>query len=142
MADPVSILYRTTAHNGGGREGRVHLDNSGTWFAMALPKEMGGSTGLGSNPEQFFAMGYASCFNSAVQFVAGQKKIDASKAKVTCEVGIGRDAENKFALAVTLRLHVPGLDAAAAKALIEAAHQVCPYSNATRGNVPVTLEVI
>jgi Ohr subfamily peroxiredoxin len=141
MAGPTSVLYSTKAHNGGGREGRVHVDNSGTWFAMALPKEMGGH-GLGSNPEQFFALGYASCFGSAVLFVAGQKKLDASKAKVTCEVGIGKNDAGGFALQAKLTVNIPGMDLAQAKELVEAAHQICPYSNATRGNVPVTLEVI
>ncbi len=141
MAGPTSVLYRASAHNGGGREGRVHLDNSGTWLALALPKEMGGH-GLGSNPEQFFALGYASCFGSAILFVAGQKKHDASKAKVTCEVGIGRSEAGGFALEAKLTVNIPGMDLAQAKELVDAAHQVCPYSNATRGNVPVTLEVI
>jgi len=138
MAGPTSVMYRATAHAGGGREGRAHLDNEGIWFAMALPKDMGGN-GLGSNPEQLFALGYATCFNSAVLFVAKSKNIDAAKAKVTCEVGIGRSEAGGFALQAKLTLAVPGLDPAQVRELIEAAHQVCPYSNATRGNMPVEL---
>ncbi|MBX3511456.1 MAG: organic hydroperoxide resistance protein [Hyphomonadaceae bacterium] len=131
--------YRAIAHAGGGREGRAHLDNEGIWFAMALPKEMGGA-GLGSNPEQLFALGWATCFNSAVLFVAKSKNIDAAKAKVTCEVSIAR-GDDGFGLAAKLTLAVPGLDAAQVKELVEAAHQVCPYSKATRGNIPVELAV-
>jgi Ohr subfamily peroxiredoxin len=140
MPGPASVAYSTSAHATGGRDGKVHLDNSPVWFAMAIPKDMGGS-GLGSNPEQFFAMGYASCFYSAFLFVAGQKKLDASKAKVTCEIGIGRNDAGGFALQAKLTVSIPGLDAAQARDLVEAAHQVCPYSNATRGQMPVELVV-
>jgi len=140
MAGPKSVIVATTAHATGGRDGKVHLDGSKLWVAMAIAKEMGGS-GLGSTPEDLFAMGYASCFNSALLFVAGQKKIDASKAKVSCEVGIGQNDAGGFALEAKLTVKIPGLDAAAAKDLVETAHQVCPYSNATRGNMPVTLVV-
>lgn len=140
MAGPTSVLYRTTAHATGGRDGKVHLDGDGVWVAMAVSKDMGGS-GLGSNPEQLFAMGYASCFNSALLFVAGQKKVDASRAKVSCEVAIGRGEAGGFALEARLTIKIPGMDAVAAKDLVEAAHLVCPYSNATRGNMPVELVV-
>ena len=140
MTGPTSVLYNVTAHATGGRDGKAHLDGDKVWFAMALPKDMGGS-GLGSNPEQLFALGYATCFNSALLFVAGQKKLDASKAKVSCEVGIGRSEAGGFALQAKLTVKIPGMDASQAKELVEAAHQVCPYSNATRGNMPVELVV-
>ncbi|MBL8550052.1 MAG: organic hydroperoxide resistance protein [Hyphomonadaceae bacterium] len=140
MAGPTSVLHRELAHSGGGRDGKVHLDNETLWIAMAIPKDMGGS-GLGANPEALFAMGYATCFNSAVLFVAGQKKLDASKAKVSCEVGIGRNDAGGFALQAKLTVSIPGMDKAQAQELVEAAHQVCPYSNATRGNMPVELVV-
>jgi Ohr subfamily peroxiredoxin len=133
-------MYKALAHSGGGRDGKVHLHNETLWLAMAIPKDMGGS-GLGANPEALFAMGYATCFNSALLFVAGQRKIDASKAKVTCEVGIGRNDAGGFALQAKLTIAVPGMDRAQAQELVEAAHQVCPYSNATRGNMPVELAV-
>ena len=94
-ADPRN--YAVVSKEFGGRDGKVHLHDSAPWFAMAIPKDMGGS-GMGSNPEQFFALGYASCFGSAVLFVAGQKKVDASKAKVSCEVGLGRSEAGGFAL--------------------------------------------
>ena len=139
---PTSILATTSATSHGGRAGgKVTLDEGGLWFHMEHDKGLGGS-GQGCTPEDFFALGYSTCFNSALLFVASQEKLDVSKATVTAEVGIGRTAENKFALAVTLKVHVPGVDAAKAQQLVEAAHQVCPYSSATRGNVPVTLQVI
>ncbi|MBI1186094.1 MAG: Ohr family peroxiredoxin [Alphaproteobacteria bacterium] len=141
MTGPTSVLHTEIAHAAGGRDGKVHLDGETLWIAMAIPKDMGGS-GLGANPEALFAMGYATCFNSALLFVAGQKKLDASKAKVSCQVGIGPNAGGGFALQAKLTVSVPGLDAAAAKDLVETAHQVCPYSNATRGNMPVDLEIV
>jgi Ohr subfamily peroxiredoxin len=141
MAGPTSVLYHTSATATGGRNGKTHLDEGGLWVATSFQKEMGGDA-QGSNPEQLFAMGYAACFGSAVLFVAGQKKVDASHSKVTCEIGIGRNEAGGFALQAKLSVSLPGLDPAQARELVEAAHQVCPYSNATRGNMPVTLEVI
>jgi lipoyl-dependent peroxiredoxin len=146
MNTPTSILATTTATAEGGRAGgKVALNDAGpgggVWFHMEHAKGLGGS-GDGMTPEQLFAMGYASCFNSALLFVASQKKVDATKARVTCAVGIGRSEAGGFALTADLSVHIPGLDAAAARDLVDAAHQVCPYSNATRGNVPVTLTII
>ena len=136
---------RTTATAQGGRDGKTTLtgsglDNSGVWFALQLQKEFGGS-GKGSNPEQFFALGYSACFNSALLFVASQQKKDASKATVSADVGIRR-SDAGFGLDVVLEVHIPGMELGEAKALVEAAHQVCPYSKATRGNIPVTLKVV
>ncbi len=141
MTGPTQVLYRTSATATGGRNGKTHLDEGGLWVATSIPKDMGGD-GQGSNPEQLFALGYASCFGSALLFVANQQKIDASKSKVSCEVGIGPNAAGGFGLAVKLTVSIPGMDAAQARALVEAAHQVCPYSNATRGNMPVELVVV
>jgi Ohr subfamily peroxiredoxin len=142
MNVPTSILATCSAAAQGGRAGgKVALEGKGVWVHMEHAKGLGGS-GQGSTPEDLFAMGYASCFNSALLFVASQQKIDAAKTTVTCDVGIGRSEVGGFALTVKLTVHVPGLDAAAAKALVDAAHQVCPYSNATRGNVPVELVVV
>lgn len=135
MAD---ALYKTKAVSQGGRAGgKVALAEGGLYFHMEHSKGLGGS-GEGSNPEQLFALGWANCFNSAVAFVASQKKIDAGKAIVTCEVGIGRE-EGGLALSATLTLSIPGMDRAQVEELLNAAHQVCPYSKATRGNVPVEL---
>lgn len=142
MNAPTSILATCSATAQGGRAGgKVALEGRGVWVHMEHAKGLGGS-GQGSTPEDLFAMGYASCFNSALLFVAAQQKIDAAKATVTCDVGIGRSDAGGFALTVKLSVHVPGLDGAAAKALVDAAHQVCPYSNATRGNVPVELVIV
>jgi len=137
MAD---ALYKTKAVSQGGRAGgKVALADGGLYFHMEHSKGLGGS-GEGSNPEQLFALGWANCFNSAVAFVASQKKIDASKAVVTCEVGIGRE-EGGLGLSAKLTLAVAGLDRAQVQELLDAAHQVCPYSKATRGNIPVELAV-
>ena len=134
------MAYVTSATTKGGRAGRAILDNGALALAMALPKEMGGS-GEGSNPEQMFALGYASCFNGAVLAVGNQKKFDVSRAVVNVEVGIGKDATS-FALKVDISLRIPGLEAAQIKDVLDAAHEICPYSKATRGNVPVTLTVL
>ena len=137
MAD---ALYKTKAISKGGRAGgHVALAEGGIYFHMEHSKPLGGS-GEGVNPEQLFAMGWATCFNGAVLFIAGQKKLDASKAVVTCEVGIGRE-EGGLGLSAKLTLAVPGLERAQAQELIEAAHQMCPYSKATRNNIPVELAV-
>lgn len=142
MTAPTSILTATEAKAQGGRAGgKVALVQGGAWFHMEHAKALGGS-GEGMTPEDMFAMGYASCFNSALLFVAAQQKVDAARATVSAKVGMGRSEAGGFALTVELAVHIPGVETAAAQALVEAAHQVCPYSNATRGNVPVTLTVI
>jgi osmotically inducible protein OsmC len=137
MAEP---LYKTKGISKGGRAGgKVSLAEGGIYFHNEHSKPLGG-TGEGINPEQLFAMGWATCFNGAVLFIAGQKKIDASKAVVTCEVGIGRE-EGGLGLSAKLTLAVPGLERAQAQELLEAAHQMCPYSKATRNNIPVEIAV-
>lgn len=142
MNTPTSILTSTEAHAQGGRAGgKVTLEGGKSWFHMEHDKALGGS-GEGMTPEDFFALGYASCFNSALLFVAASQKVDAGKAKVSAKVGMGRSEAGGFALTVDLTVHIPGVDAPTAQALVDAAHQVCPYSNATRNNVPVTLTVV
>jgi lipoyl-dependent peroxiredoxin len=137
MAD---ALYKTKGISKGGRAGgKVSLAEGGIYFHNEHSKPLGG-TGEGINPEQLFAMGWATCFNGAVLFIAGQKKIDASKAVVTCEVGIGRE-EGGLGLSAKLTLAVPGLERAQVQELLEAAHQMCPYSKATRNNIPVEIAV-
>ncbi len=137
MADP---LYKTKAVSKGGRAGgNVSLAEGGIYFHMEHSKPLGGS-GEGVNPEQLFAMGWATCFNGAVLFIAKQKNVDASKAVVTCEVGIGRD-DSGLGLSAKLTLAVPGMDRAQVQELLDAAHQMCPYSKATRNNIPVELAV-
>ena len=141
MPGPTSILATTSATSQGGRAGgKIALNEGGLYLHMEHAKGLGGS-GEGTNPEQLFALGWSACFNSALLFVASQQKIDASKAKVTCEVSIGRDESNKFALKAKLTGKLPGVDSAKARELMEAAHQVCPYSSATRNNIPVELAV-
>jgi Ohr subfamily peroxiredoxin len=136
----MAALYTTTAISKGGRTGgKVALSEGGLWFHTEHSKGLGGS-GEGSNPEQLFALGWANCFNSAVLFVATQKKIDASKAEVKCEVGIGRD-DSGLGLSAKLTLAIPGMERAQVQELLDAAHQVCPYSKATRNNIPVELVV-
>jgi lipoyl-dependent peroxiredoxin len=146
MSGPTSVLAWTSAMAEGGRaNGKVTICEygppGGAWFHMEHAKGFGGS-GEGMTPEQFFALGYASCFNSALLFVAAQQKVDVTKARVNCKVGIGPNDAGGFALTVKLAVQIPGMDPTAARALVEAAHQVCPYSNATRGNVPVELEIM
>jgi Ohr subfamily peroxiredoxin len=137
----MTTLYTTMAVSKGGRAGgKVALTDGGLWFHTEHSKGLGGS-GEGANPEQLFALGYANCFNSAVLFVASQKQIDASAAVVTCEVGIGR-GEGGLGLSAKLTLAIPGMERAQVQELLDAAHQVCPYSKATRGNIPVELTVV
>ena len=136
----MTIIYTTEATARGGREGEVTSSDGVIDLLLALPKEMGGKGGDFSNPEQLFAAGYAACFHSAAKLVAGQKKLDVTGSTVTAKVGIGPD-ETSFGIEVELVASFPTLSATEAQELLEAAHQVCPYSKATRGNIPVTLSV-
>jgi len=134
------MAYTTTATTQGGRNGRAVLANGGLALAMALPKEMGGA-GEGHNPEQLFALGYSSCFGQAILALAKKHEIDGAAAKVTCAVTIDKD-DVSFGLKVELSVSIPGADKQKVQALVEDAHKICPYSRATRGNVPVTLTVV
>jgi osmotically inducible protein OsmC len=134
------MAYTTTATTQGGRNGRAVLANGGLALAMALPKEMGGS-GEGHNPEQLFALGYSSCFGQAILALSKKHELDGAAAKVTCAVTIDKD-EVSFGLKVELKVSLPGADKQKVQALVEDAHKICPYSRATRGNVPVTLTVV
>lgn len=134
-------MYTAQARALAGREGRVTSDDGHIDLALAPPVAMGGS-GKGTNPEQLFAAGYAACFHSAMLFVARQQKLDASGSSVEGHVSIGANPTGKgFAIAVVLGVQLPALRQADAQALVDAAHQVCPYSNATRGNIDVTFTV-
>ena len=133
-------LYATQARAVGGRAGHVETTDGLLSVDLALPKEMGGRGGA-TNPEQLFAAGYAACFENAVRFLAGQQKIPLKGAAVTATVELHPRAEGGFKLAVALAAETQGLDQAAAEALVDAAHQVCPYSNAVRGNVDVAITV-
>lgn len=134
-------LYTTEAlATGGGRNGHVDVVESDLAFDLAVPASMGGS-GNGANPEQLFAAGYSACFHSALQSVARQQKVAIDGSSVGARVSIGSNDAGGFSLAVELEVVIPELDHDAAQALADAAHQVCPYSNATRGNIPVTVTV-
>ena len=134
------MAYVTKATTSGGRNGRAVLDGNALALAMALPKDLGGA-GDGHNPEQLFALGWSSCFGQAILVLAKKHGLDGQAAKVTCEVTLNID-DGAFSLAAELKVALPGADKAKLQALIEDAHTVCPYSKATKGNVPVTLTAV
>ena len=137
----MDALYTAEAlSTGAGRNGRVVTADGTLDLTMAPPKEMGGS-GDGANPEQLFAAGYAACFHSALQGVARARKVTIQDSSVGGRVQIGSNGEGGFQLAVELEVVIPGLPHDQAQELADAAHQVCPYSNATRGNIDVTVQV-
>ncbi|CQR64261.1 organic hydroperoxide resistance protein [Streptomyces leeuwenhoekii] len=131
------VLYTAVATAENGRDGRVATDDGKLDVVVNPPKEMGGS-GAGTNPEQLFAAGYSACFQGALGVVARQEGVDVSGSTVTAKVGIGKN-DDGFGIIVEISANIPGVDAQAAKELVEKAHQVCPYSKATRGNITVTL---
>lgn len=132
------VVYRAEATSTGGRDGRSVSSDNKLEVKLAVPKEMGGN-GDGSNPEQLFAAGYSACFMGAMRFVAGQQKITIpADATITGKVGIGPIPQG-FGIEAELIISVPGMERSALQALVDKAHQVCPYSNATRGNIEVKL---
>ncbi|WP_255988308.1 organic hydroperoxide resistance protein [Chitinolyticbacter albus] len=138
---PEKVLYTAHAVTTGGREGRALSSDSALDVQLSTPRELGGAGGPGTNPEQLFAAGYSACFLSALKFVAGKARVALpAETQVAGHVGIG-PIPTGFALTVELVVTIPGFAADDAEALVEAAHQVCPYSNATRGNVDVQLTV-
>jgi lipoyl-dependent peroxiredoxin len=138
----VNILYQTSARATGGRDGRSVTLDGAVDLKLATPKELGGAGGDGVNPEQLFAVGYAACFLGAMKFVAAQVGVKVPPdAAVTSTVGIGPQAEG-FGLAIALEVSLPGMEHGKAAALVAKAHQVCPYSNATRNNIDVQLTII
>lgn len=142
MLTPEKILYEATVTASGGRDGRAESADGGFAVALTVPKELGGPGGDGTNPEQLFAAGYAACFLGAVKLVARTSKIALPEnVTITAKVGIG-PVPNGYALAVELVVSMPGLDKAVAQSIVAGAHERCPYSNATRGNVDVKLIVV
>lgn len=138
----VNVLYTTKAKATGGRDGVAETLDGSFKVNLSTPKELGGAGGEGNNPEQLFAAGYSACFIGALKAVAGQaKKRIPAEATVTAEVGIGPRSEGGFGLTVALEVSLPGLEKAEAEELVKAAHEVCPYSNATRNNIDVQLTV-
>ena len=141
---PVNVLYSTSARATGGRDGQSRTLDGAVDVKLTTPKELGGTGGDGVNPEQRFATGQAACFHGAMKFVAsqgGSAKVPAD-ATVTSTVGIGPRSEGGFGLELALAISLPGVDRAAAEDLVAKAHQVCPYSNATRNNIDVKLSVV
>ncbi len=141
--DSIKPLFTATATAKGGRNGHTAADDGTVAADLSVPKAMGGPGKPGTaTPEHLFAAGYAACFGGALDFVARQHKQDATGATVTCAVSIGPRDGGGFGLAVTLRVADPSLPPAELAALAREAHEkICPYSHATRGNVPVTLEI-
>jgi osmotically inducible protein OsmC len=138
----VQAIYTAVATaTGDGRNGHATSEDGILDLDLRIPKEMGGEGGA-TNPEQLFAAGYSACFHSALKLVAGKDKLDVTGTEVSASVSIGVLDNGGFGLAVELDVHAPALDQATAEKLVAAAHEVCPYSNATRGNVDVTLRVI
>lgn len=137
-----NVLYRAEAKATGGRDGRAVSSDGVLDIKLSTPKSLGGAGGDGTNPEQLFAAGYSACFIGAMKFVAAQRKqVLPADTTVTGRVGIGQIPAG-FGIEVELEIHVPGFSQADAEALVQAAHGVCPYSNATRNNIDVTLTVV
>jgi osmotically inducible protein OsmC len=138
----MKVLYTAEGTAWGGREGRAASSDGVLDVELAIPASMGGPGGDKSNPEQLFAVGYSACFHSALKVVAQREKVDITDSAVTARVSIGMEDSGAFGLEVELEAELPDVERSVAEALVAKAHEVCPYSNATRGNVPVTLTVI
>ncbi|WP_115529666.1 organic hydroperoxide resistance protein [Xanthomonas campestris] len=139
MASPEKVLYTAHATATGGREGRAVSSDSALDVKLSTPRELGGAGGDGTNPEQLFAAGYSACFIGAMKAVAAQDKLKLpGEISIDGSVGVGQ-IPGGFGIAVELKIAVPGMEPAELQALVDKAHQVCPYSNATRGNIDVTL---
>ncbi|HDR8496278.1 TPA: organic hydroperoxide resistance protein [Bacillus cereus] len=134
-------LYTASVTATGGRNGKVVSDDGILNLDVKMPKALGGAGGEATNPEQLFAAGYAACFDSALQLVILTKRVKVESTEVTAHVSIGKDTDGGFGLSAVLDVHVAGVSHSEAQELVEAAHGVCPYSKATRGNIEVTLNV-
>lgn len=136
-------IYTATATSTGGRTGTSSSSDGRLTLQLSTPKELGGDSGPGTNPEQLFAAGYSACFIGALKAVAARQKLALGEVSITADVAIGpmTGKAGAFNIAVSMAVSLPGLERSAAEALVAAAHQVCPYSNATRGNVDVALRV-
>lgn len=139
----MKVLFTAEAKAVGGRNGHSEASDKSVSVDLSIPKSMGGAGKPNTTtPEHLFAVGYAACFGSAVDYVASQKKIAIPGASVTSRVTLGTRADGGFQLAVELEVSIPGHDKAVAEALTAAAHQICPYSHATRNNIEVTLKTV
>ncbi len=140
----MAVVYSTKAQaSGGGRDGKSALLDGGLAVTLAVPKEMGGN-GAGNNPEQLFALGYAACYLGAMRFAASSEKLGMvpADATVTSTVGIGPRADGGFGLTVSLEVSMPGVERSVAEKIIERGHFICPYSNATKGNLNVVTTLV
>lgn len=136
------VFYTATASASGGRDGLAKTSDGNLEVRLATPKELGGAGGTGTNPEQLFAAGYSACFLGALKFVAAKEKINLpDTTNIQGHVGIG-PIPTGFGIETELKINVPGLDKTQVQSLVDKAHIVCPYSNATRGNMKVTLTVV
>ncbi|WP_433942944.1 organic hydroperoxide resistance protein [Paenibacillus sp. SN-8-1] len=139
----MKTLYETTIVNTGGRNGNVHSPDNVFYLDVAAPKELGGEYTTATNPEQLFAAGYSSCFNSALEFQLKKHSVSIEKSSVTATVQLLADAKDQgVKLGIQLEVHIEGLDIDTAKKYVELAHAYCPYSKAISGNVDVAIEVI
>jgi lipoyl-dependent peroxiredoxin len=138
---PERVLYTAEVEVQGGREGHGRSSDRRLEVDLSVPKELGGDGGPGTNPEQLFAIGYAACFQSALMGVAQGHNLDATRSRIAAKVGVGPTGHGGFGLVVSLDLHAPNLTAAQAADLMVRAHERCPYSVATRGNIRVSLAV-
>ena len=139
---PVNVIYKTTATATGGRDGAARSDDGSVDVKLVIPKELGGPGGVGANPEKLFAAGYSACFLGAMKAVSSKEGVKVpADATVTAEIGFGPRSEGGYGITADLTIAMPGVAREDAERLVHAAHQVCPYSNATRGNVDVGLSV-
>ena len=139
---PVDVIYKTQATATGGRDGAARSEDGSVDVKLVVPKEMGGPGGDGANPEKLFAAGYSACFLGAMKAVSAKVGVKVpADATVTAEVGFGPRSEGGYGITANLTASLPGVDRADAERLMQAAHEVCPYSNATRGNLDVGLSV-
>jgi Ohr subfamily peroxiredoxin len=136
------VLYTAEAFAVGGRDGHAKTSDGRLDVALDVPSELGGTGGPGTNPEQLFACGYGACFHNALEGVARRAKVSVEGSSVTARVGFGPIGEGRFGIKVELLIHLPGIDPAMAKTLVAGAHDRCPYSNATRNNIPVELKIV
>ncbi len=138
----VNVIYKTSATATGGRDGSAKSDDGSVDVKLVIPKEMGGPGGVGANPEKLFAAGYSACFLGAMKAVSAKEGVKVpADATVTAEIGFGPRAEGGYGITANLTISLPGVEHDAAERLVKAAHEVCPYSNATRNNVDVGLTV-
>jgi len=139
----VNVIYKTNATATGGRDGRARTEDGTVDVNLVVPKEMGGAGGEGANPEKLFAAGYSACFLGAMKAVSGKEGVKVpADATVTATIGFGPRSEGGYGITADLAIDLPGVDRADAERLVQAAHEVCPYSNATRNNVDVGLTVV